>query len=101
MFVAFLFLKHLVGFPVFEFYKKAILPQVLIVLLSLAPAVIVVCYWTEQCYFRLVINTLIIISSIILWSFLFILNNQEKKFVVSFVKNKIHKNEKSITCNKV
>lgn len=101
MFVAFLFLKHLVGFPVFEFYKKAILPQVLIVLLSLAPAIIVVCYWTEQCYFRLVINTLIIISSIILWSFLFILNNQEKKFVVSFVKNKIHKNEKSITCNKV
>lgn len=89
MFVAFLFLKYLVGFPIKDFYFKIIVPLFAVFILSsLLPGVI---RWfvMPESFLRLIIVCILSVISTSFFAYTISLDEKEKKTVTSFVKIKV------------
>lgn len=91
MFIAFCFLKKMVNFPLFRFYKRVIIPQILIAVVACIPSIIINSYFMEESFGRLLINTIMIIILLSALTFVVIFNNNEKELVISTINNKLFK----------
>lgn len=89
MFVAFGYLRQIVGFPLRRLFCEALLPLVLTISLSLVPPLTVKYQIPEECLDRFVVVTLASALSTALFSYLIILNKKEKSFIVVTIKNKL------------
>ena len=89
MFVAFGYLRQIVGFPLRRLFREALLPLVLTILLSLVPPLTVKYQIPEEGFDRFVVVTLASVLSTALFSYLILLNKKEKSFIVVTIKNKL------------
>jgi hypothetical protein len=89
MSLAFLYLNKIVQFPIARFYRNAILPQLLVCIISLLPSILILFFWKDACFLRFCTVSII---SVILSTFLayyLVLNDNEKNLVLHIVRKKI------------
>ncbi len=96
MFVAFIFLKKLVGFPIRKFYFEIILPMLLVFLLSSILPGIVRFHLMAEGFMRLMVVSVLSIISTILFAYTISLNKNEKNMLLNFVKTKFLKKNGNI-----
>jgi len=89
MFVAFLFLKQLVSFPIKDFYQHIIFPLFLVFVLSAILPGIIRFFVMPESFTRLIVVCLLSVLSTAFFSYTISLNKREKEIVVSFIKSKI------------
>jgi O-antigen/teichoic acid export membrane protein len=88
MAVAFIYLKKLVSFPIYQFVKEAVLPLVIMVLTTI-PLPLYLHYILPESFLRLVI---IVVSSVVISCFatyFCVLSKTEKKYALQFALKKI------------
>lgn len=91
MFVAFVFLKKMVGFPLVEFYTKVILPFFSVIFLSSIIPGYVRFYLMEESFIRLLIVGILSVMCSLILSWYIVLNNNEKSMLLTMVKSKLKK----------
>ena len=91
MYVAFLFLKKLVGFPIGQFYGKIIIPMVIVFVLSTILPFIVRLYLLPEGFLRLIIVSVLSVLSTIFFAYTISLSKSEREMVLTIIKNKLLK----------
>ena len=89
MYVAFLFLKKLAGFPIKEFYIKVIMPLCVVFFLSTILPGIIRYYLMPEGVIRLIVVCILSFVSTVFFAYFISLSKDERAFVLSFVKSKI------------
>ena len=89
MFVAFLYLKRIVDFPIRKFYTGIIFPMLLVFVLSaILPGLIRFMLMPES-FIRLVVVSLVSVLSTIFFAYTISLNRNEKNMLLNYVKTKL------------
>ena len=91
MFVAFLYLKRIVDFPIRKFYAETIFPMLLVFLLSsILPGIVRFILMPEGFWRFLIVGFLSVLSTVF-FSYSISLNKSEKDMLLSFVRTKLLK----------
>lgn len=90
MLVCFIFLRHMIGFPLLKFYTEAVIPQVLVIILTACLPLLVLRFLDEGIG-RLFFNTTITMTTVTILGYALVLNKSEKSKVMSYVNKKILK----------
>lgn len=91
MLIAYMFLKYLVQFPVMRFYKEAILPQIVIIIIAYIPSIYINNKLPEPSFIRLLINASICCSLTVVGTYIILLNKKERLMLTNLVRSKLRK----------
>lgn len=89
MFIAFSYLRQIVGFPMRRLLREALFPLALTITLSLLPPLAVIYQMPNESFVRFVVVVLVSSLSTALFSYLIVLNSKEKNFVLTTIKDKL------------
>ena len=89
MFVAFMYLKKIVKFPILCFYREAVLPQLVVCGLSLIFPLLILSFWKEACFLRFCLVSIVSVFMTIGLSYLIVLNIKEKNLIIEIIKSKL------------
>ena len=91
MYVAFLYLKKIVGFPIRKFYFEIIIPMLMVFILSSILPGVIRFHLMSESFVRLLIVSALSVVSTCFFAYTISLSKSEKTMLLSYVKTKILK----------